>query len=189
MPTEQSKEMLSTLKAVAGVLRERDIPFAVGGGIASWVRGGPATEHDLDLVIRQRDVDAALDALEQEGFRTERPPEEWLVKAWDGPVLVDLVFRPSGFDATDELIERCPVMPVESVAMKVLPVEDVLVSKLLAMDEHHLTFEPVLEIGRALREQIDWNDVWKRTEHSPFARSFFALLEGLEIVPEPGLFG
>ena len=181
--------MLATLKRVSAVLRDRDIDFAVGGGIGSWVRGGPATEHDLDIVIRERDVDAALDALEHDGFRVERPPEEWLVKAWDGPVLVDLVYRPAGFDGTDELLERSPVQSVEAVAMRVLPVEDILVSKLLAMDEHHLTFEPVLEIARSLREQIDWAEVWKRTEHSPFARSFFALLEGLEIVPEPGLFG
>ena len=24
----------------------------------------------------------------------ERPPEEWLVKAWDGDMLVDLIFDP-----------------------------------------------------------------------------------------------
>lgn len=29
-------------------------------------------------------------------MRTEKPPESWLYKAWDGDVLVDVIFRPVG---------------------------------------------------------------------------------------------
>jgi hypothetical protein len=40
----------------------------------------------------------------------------------------------------------------------------------------------VLEWARALREQIDWNDVRARTESSPFAKAFFTLVEELGVV-------
>jgi hypothetical protein len=43
----------------------------------------------------------------------------------------------------------------------------------------------LLEWTRALREQIDWNEVRERSEASPFARAFFTLVEGLGIVEPP----
>jgi hypothetical protein len=39
-------------------------------------------------------------------MRIERPPEEWLYKAWNDDVMVDLIFRPSGLDVTDEVLAR-----------------------------------------------------------------------------------
>ena len=49
-------------------------------------------------------------------------------------------------------------------------------------DDPWVRNELVLELARALREQIDWDNVRKRTEASPFARAFFTLIEGLGIV-------
>jgi hypothetical protein len=188
VPTQQSDEMLAALKKAAAVLRDHDIPFAVGGGIAVWARGGPATEHDVDLVIRPGDVDAALAALGEEGMRTERPPEGWLVKAWEGDVLIDLVFEPAGFIVDDEVLARCEERNVQAVPMMLLPSEDIMVSKLLSLTEHYLAYEPLLEHARALREQVDWDVVRRRTEASPFARAFFTLVEELGIV-EPAVEG
>jgi hypothetical protein len=59
----------------------------------------------------------------------------------------------------------------------------VMATKLLALTEHSLRYEGLLQIARALREQIDWQAVRARTGHSPFARAFFVLLEGLDILP------
>jgi hypothetical protein len=55
----------------------------------------------------------------------------------------------------------------------------------MAITEHSLRYESLLAIARALREQIDWAQVREATASSPFARAFFVLLEGLEIVPPP----
>jgi len=38
------------------------------------------------------------------------------------------------------------------------------------------------EIARALREQIDWDDVRERSADTPFGRAFFVIAEGLGIV-------
>jgi hypothetical protein len=87
-------------------------------------------------------------------------------------------------DITDEVIERGENLSVLSMDVRVMALEDVLVTKLRALSEHHLRYETLLAISRALREKIDWEDVRRRTMDHPFARAFFVMLEGLEIVPE-----
>ena len=71
-------------------------PVALTGGVAIWAYGGPETEHDLDFFVKPEDAERALQALVEQGFRPEKPPEGWLYKAWDGDVLVDLIFETAG---------------------------------------------------------------------------------------------
>jgi hypothetical protein len=173
----------ATLKKAASALRAAEIPFLLGGSLASWARGGPESRHDLDLMIKRADVERALAALTEVGMRADDPPEEWLVKAWDGDVLVDLIFAPKGLEIDDKVIARGDDMAVLSMQMRVMAIEDVLITKLMAIDEHHIRFEGLLPIARALREQVDWAHVRAATASSPFARAFFVLLEGLGILP------
>jgi predicted nucleotidyltransferase len=175
------EDLLETLKRAAALLRDAGVPFVLGGGIAIWARGGPESEHDLDLFVKPEDADRALDALAAGGFRPEKPPEQWLYKAWDGEVMVDLIFEPSGVTIDDEFVERAPETEVQAVQMHVLRPEDVLVTKLLAMREHEVDYESVLEIARAVREQIDWDEVRERTDGSPYAKAFFTLVDELEV--------
>jgi hypothetical protein len=172
------------LKKSAAALREADVPFLLGGSLASWARGGPESRHDLDLMIKPEDVERALAALIDAGFRADDPPEEWLVKAYDGDTLVDLIFFPKGTRVDDDLIERGEVMSVLGMEMRVMALEDVLVTKLMALSEHALRYESLLSIARALREQVDWEDVRARTAESTWARAFFVMLEGLGVLPE-----
>ena len=175
-------DLEDALKQSAAALRGAEVPFLLGGSLASWARGGPETRHDLDLVIKPEDVERALEALRRAGFKPEDPPEEWLVKAWDGGVLVDLIFAPKGMEMTDEVLARGEVLSVLGMEMRVMALEDVLVTKLMALSEHSLRYESLLPIARALREKVDWDDVRARTCESPFARAFFVMLEGLGVV-------
>jgi predicted nucleotidyltransferase len=172
------------LKRAAAALRRADIPFLLGGSLASWARGGPETRHDLDLMIRPEDAERALDVLREEGMEPELPPEEWLVKAWDGDTLVDLIFHPKGMPIDDDVFTRAEELSVLGMEIQVMALEDVMVTKLMALNEHALRYERLLQIARALREQIDWEQVRARTASSPFARAFMVLLEGLDILPE-----
>lgn len=114
-------------------------------------------------------------------MRAERPPEGWLLKAYDGDVLVDLVFETASGDPTDELIARAEEVRVAAVDLRVARLEDVIVTKLWSFDEHTLDFAALLQIARSLREQVDWTEVATRTHASPYARAFLTLLEGLAI--------
>src|ERR671929_1570622 len=185
MPTDDEQpfsELEQTLKKASAALRDAGIEFLLGGSLASWARGGPETRHDLDLMIRPQDRERALAALTEAGMRPEDPPEEWLVKAWDGDILVDLIFGPKGIPIDDEVIARGEERSVLGMEMRVMALEDVLVTKLMALSEHSLRYESLLPIARALREKVDWDDVRARTSESPFARAFFVMLEGLGIV-------
>ena len=176
-------QMEASLKKAAAALREADVPFLLGGSLASWARGGPETTHDLDFMIKPEDAERALGALEAAGMKREEPPEEWLVKAWDGDVLIDLIHGPSGIDMTDEVIERGDTLNVLSMEMRVMSLEDVITTKLEALTEHSLDYAGVLQVARALREQIDWRVVRERTHGSPYAKAFFVLVEELGIAP------
>jgi hypothetical protein len=106
------------------------------------------------------------------------------VKAWDGDILIDLIYWPSGMTIDDEVLARGEQLTVLGMEMKVMALEDVMTTKLMSLTEHALRYSSLLRIARALREQIDWEAVRTRTESSPFARAFFVLLEGLDILPE-----
>jgi predicted nucleotidyltransferase len=187
-PREQMhfSEMLPSLKKASAALREAGIPFILAGGVASWARGGPETDHDLDFIVKPEDAEQALETLAEAGMTPEKPPEPWLYKVRDADVLIDLIFCPSGLDVTDEVIERSDELEVFAIPMRVMRPEDLLVTKLCAMTEHTIDYRSCLEIARALREQIDWEDVRRRTSDSPFARAFFTLLDGLRIAPGDG---
>jgi hypothetical protein len=181
---DEFREIEATLKKAAAALRDAEIPFALGGSLAAWARGGPESCNDLDVMVREQDAERALEALAQAGMRPERPPEGWLLKAWDGDVLVDVIHHMLGTTISDEVLEGADEMNVFSITMRVLALEDVISSKLLALNDHHLDYEPVLAIARAVREQVDWREVRARTGRSPYARAFFSLLGELGLATE-----
>jgi hypothetical protein len=188
MPSQQDVEhpfssLEKSLKNAVAALREAEVPFLLAGSLAVWARGGPETRHDLDLVLREEDAERALEVLAEAGMRPEKPPEEWLYKAWDGDVLIDLIFQPRGLVVDDELLERGDFLHVLGITIPVMSIEDVLATKLLALHEHELDFTPVVRIARSVREQIDWRYLRSRTTDSPYARAFFVLCEELGIAP------
>ena len=183
-------EQAQTHEAIAGALRRstaalRDggVPFMLGGSVAAWARGGPRSQNDVDLIVPPDEAEHALQVLEDAGMRTERPPEEWLYKAYDGDVMIDVIFDPTGMPpVTRELIEQAEVLSVLAIGMPVMSLEDLLASKLLSLSEQRLDYAPVVEIARSLREQIDWPALMDRTSESPYARAFFVLLRELEVL-------
>ena len=176
-----------SLKKATAALDGDRVPFMLGGSLVVWVHGGPESCNDLDLMVRPEHADAALAALEKAGMRGERPPEDWLYKAHDDDVLVDLIFGPKGLTIDNETFERADAVSAFGLEVRAMSLEDVLITKLRALHEHYLGYESLLEMARAVREQVDWNQVRRKTEESPYARAFFTLVEGLGVVePQSG---
>ncbi|HEX5763315.1 MAG TPA: nucleotidyltransferase [Solirubrobacterales bacterium] len=192
MSGNELDELLATLKKAAAALEAERIPFLLGGGLGCWARGGPPSSKDIDLMVKADEAERALDALASAGMRPEKPPEQWLYKAWDGDVMIDLIFEPAGIRVTDAVLERGEELNAAGMPVPVMALDDILATKLMALDEHNADYADLLPIARALREQIDWAGVRERTSSSPFAAAFFTLAEGLEISPpsfarsEPG---
>ncbi len=180
---ERFEAIVNTMRRTGAILRDAEVSFALGGSVATWARGGPETCNDVDFIVSPSDAERAQHALTAAGLRTERPPEGWLLKAWDGDVLIDLVLETASDDPVDEQIARAEQVRVASVHLPVVRLEDVMVTKLWSFDEHTLDFAALLQIARALREQIDWQAVRDRTHASPYAKAFFVLVEELGIAP------
>jgi hypothetical protein len=182
-----------TLKKTSAALRDAGIPYVVIGSLAAWVRGGPESSHDLDFGIRAEDMIHAAEALEGIGMTIEIPPEDWLIKAWDGgppndaeATLVDLIYAPSGMPITDEVLARADLLQVLAQWMPVLSATDSIINKLLSLREQHLDYTSVIATARSTREQVDWAVVRRDTAHSPYARAFFTMAEVLGIAPAQG---
>jgi hypothetical protein len=186
-PPDNFPELIAAMKKASALLRDAGIEHMLGGGLATWARGGPPTEHDVDFYVRPSDAEQALAALEQGGLRPERPPEGWLLKAWDGEVLVDLIFHPAGGEIDDAHFTRGEHIEVMAQPLLVASLDDVVATKLLAINEQDPDFTSVLELARSLREQIDWEVVRTRTESSAFAKAFFTLVEELGIIERAAL--
>ena len=173
-------DLLETVKKAAVELKRADLRFALCGGWATYARGGPRSEHDADFALLERDVPRAIDALTAVGFieQTEAP-EDWLAKLYDRGNLVDLIFRLSGEPVTEQILSRVETIEVGSVQMPVLSATDLVVTKLLTFRDHYADFGSALPMVRALREQVDWAEVRRRTEQSPFAEALLLLCDRL----------
>ena len=180
------ERLIATLKLVVAALRGRGVPFRLGGSLAAWARGGPEPQKDIDVMVKPGDAEAALEALAEAGMSPERPPEEWLYKAWGQDVMVDLIFHPSGLELTDEVLARADTLSVMAISVPVMALEDTLVTMLHALDEHNLDYGNLVAIARSLREQIDWPELRRRASGSPYAKAFFTLVEELGIASPHG---
>lgn len=169
------------LKRSAAALTDADISFALAGSYALWAHGAQESTHDVDLAVAQDDAERALAALDEAGFRTERPPEDWLYKAYADDVLVDLLFQINGRPVGPELLGSAETLQVLGVWMPVLPAQNVVIGKLMAMNEHFCDFAALLPGVRAVREQLDWAAVQRDTAGNDFAVAFLVLARRLGI--------
>ncbi|WP_117211923.1 nucleotidyltransferase [Allorhizocola rhizosphaerae] len=184
-----AEQLLLTLKRAASVLKAKGVPFALAGSYAAWAHGGHTSEHDVDFLIKHEDLEEITTALGEAGFRIEQPPEDWLIKAYDGEQLVDLIYRPIEIPVTDQTLADASVMNVGPISIPVLSATQLMVHKLLTFDQHNCDFARGLPLARSLREKIDWGRVQQDTEKSPYAAAFLVLVEKLGLAPAEQLRG
>src|SRR5439155_21612770 len=135
--------LLEGMRKAAGILRDSGIPFALAGGLASYACGGPQSDHDVDFFLKREDAARALDLLGDAGFRCEKPPEGWLYKVYDDKgAMIDLIFAPNHGEVTDELLSHAETIEVYAIELPVLSASDVLITKLRALKEHEIDYEP-----------------------------------------------
>ena len=193
LPVTSDEPLLRTaLKRSASALKADGVPFALGGGYGLWVAGGPEPSHEVDLVVAETDVETAANSLAAAGLRIERPPEDWLFKAYrdedesvepaEEPPLVDVLHRLGGVPVTHSLLDTAREREVLGVRIPVLPPTPIMIAKLQSLSEHYCDFGALLPVVRAVREQLDWAEIRKATQHNPFAEAFLLLIERLGII-------
>jgi hypothetical protein len=179
---EHTAGLLALMQTAAGALTSAGVRFAVAGGAAGYAHGGPPPEHDIDFVVRPEDVPAATAALAGAGLRVVDPPEDWLVKAFAGDDMLDLIFILADEPVTADLLDRARLVEVGAGRLPVLDVTDLVISWLRAFSERYADFARVLAMVRPIRGQADWPAVRAATRGSPFAAAFLVLLERLRVI-------
>ncbi|HEY5846922.1 MAG TPA: hypothetical protein VIT42_09060 [Microlunatus sp.] len=158
------------------------MPFALAGSYALWVFGGPEGEHDVDLVVPEMSVEEAATALDDAGFLIERPPEDWLFKAWQDQVMVDVLHRLVGVPVELNLVRDAEEHDVLGIRMPVLAPTVVMTSKVLSLSERYCDLSTLLPGARAVREQVDWAQVTAAAADQPYAEAFLFLATRLGII-------
>jgi hypothetical protein len=96
--------------------------------------------------------------------------------------MADVLFRTGGRTVTRDRFDDVDEIEVESVRMPVLSATELMVDKLNALEEHACDFGTAIPAARAVREQVDWGEVARRTSGNDFAVALLFLLERLGIV-------
>jgi hypothetical protein len=178
--------MRKALQHAASALTSAGIPWALTGGYALFAFGAPEPSHDVDIIVAPDEAEAAARCLADAGFDIERPPENWLVKAWwrgaDEPAMVDLIHELAGVPVDNHLLGAVEQQQLIAVDMPVLQPQHVLAAKLKVLDERNCDYAALLPAARAVREQIDWEALREQFAEQPFALGFLELLDRLGIV-------
>jgi len=144
-----------------------DISFAVLGGVASAAYGRPRWTKDIDIFLRGEDADAALTALADAGFETERTNPSWIFKGFRDGVMVDVIFKVKSdvyFD--DEMAARTQLIEFAEVEIPVLSPEDIIVTKAIAADEE-APWHWYDALGVIATTDLDWAYLVSRARKSP----------------------
>ena len=184
MSDDRQDRLRTALKRAASALKADGPPFALGGSYALWVHGAPEPEHDVDIVVAERDADRAAEVLAAAGFTIERPAEDWLFKASvDDDAVVDILHRLNGVPVEPDLLASATVHEVLALPMPVLDPTHLTTVRLRSLSEHYCDFAALLPAVRAVREQLDWAKIRADTAHNDFAVAFLVLAERLGISP------
>jgi hypothetical protein len=146
-------------------LEESGIPFLVGGAFAVERYTGIARDtKDLDIFLRQRDVEAALALLGTMGCRTKIPFPHWLAKALTADGVIDFIFSSGNGVARvdDAWFEYAVDATVLGVSVKLCPPEETIWSKALIMERERFDGADVAHLVRALGPGLDWHRLLRR---------------------------
>ncbi len=170
------------------ILGESGRDHLVIGGVATRALFGESLdeEEDVDVLVREEDAGALLEAFAREGFATHRPHEEdWLYKAGRPDVTIDLIFREAEvIRLDDEHVARARDAKLEELELRVPAPEDLALMKAVfdAQDRRGRWYGAVEILQRF---PTDWDYVVRRgREYAPkkvLAVLLYASEEGVDI--------
>jgi hypothetical protein len=147
------------------VLQDLGLPFLVGGAYAfADYTGIYRDTKDLDLFLRERDVEVATEALGRDGWRTEPHPHGWLHKGYQGEYYVDLIFSSgNGLAVVDDSWFEHPVRgEVFGLPVWLVAPEEMIWSKAFVMERERFDGADVNHLLRSLGPKLDWPRLMRR---------------------------
>lgn len=146
-------------------LAEAGVPHLVAGAYAFFEYTGIFRDtKDLDIFLRERDLEDAFRALERAGFRTELLDPTWIGKGYRGEWFVDLIFSSgNGVAVVDELwFEHARPGCVMGVEVLLAPPEEIIWSKGFVLERERYDGADVNHLLRACASSLDWDRLLMR---------------------------
>jgi hypothetical protein len=153
--------------SVLAELNEAGIEFLLGGGHAleSYLGIGRSVK-DLDLFMRERDVPAALELIEQRlGYGTELTFPHWLAKIKrDEREHIDVIFNSGNAvcPVDDECFQHAVPTTVMGQPVRLYPAEEMIWSKAFVMERERYDGADIAHLIHARAEVLDWARLARR---------------------------
>jgi putative nucleotidyltransferase-like protein len=147
------------------ILQDEGLEPMVGGAYALNAHTGIWRDtKDLDLFLRKDRIEAALEVLEAEGYRTEFTDPLWIAKAFAGPYFIDLIFSSgNGIATVDEhwcrRATRAQVLDREAL---VVPAEEMIWSKAFIQERERFDGADIHHLLRCKGADLDWEHLLMR---------------------------
>jgi hypothetical protein len=147
------------------VLNHARIPFLIGGAFAlDFHVGTNRRTKDLDIFLRPRDAQRALDQLAAAGYDTEMTDPTWLGKAFCGADFVDVIFAfGNGIAQIDDgWFDDAVKGELWGEPVLFSPLEESLWSKAFVMERDRFDGADIAHIVLNGAERLDWDRLLRR---------------------------
>ncbi len=141
------------------------VPYVVAGAYAFFEYTGIYRDtKDLDVFLRERDLEEAFRALEAAGFRTHVEDAGWIGKGFRGEWFVDLIFSSGNGVAVvdDGWFEHARRGEVMGVPVLLAPAEEMIWSKAYVCERERYDGHDVANLVRACGDAMDWRRLLDR---------------------------
>lgn len=146
-------------------LKEAGVPFLIGGTYAfTRYTGIVRPTKDIDIFLKQNDIERALNVFEKAGYRPERPFPHWLAKAYCDKNFIDLIFSSANGIAVvdDEWFEYAVEDEVLGLTLKLCPPEETIWSKAFIMEKERFDGADIAHLIRYQGDNFDWKRLLRR---------------------------
>lgn len=152
-------------RRIVAALKDAHVPFLIGGAHALKHYTGIAREtKDLDLFIRPKDVEYALDTISAAGYRTEVTFSHWIGKAFYDEYVVDIIFNSgNGISEVDDAwFDHASKDEIFGISVLMCPTEEIIWSKAFVMGKERFDGADIMHLLLAYGDRLDWQRLLSR---------------------------
>jgi hypothetical protein len=146
-------------RRVLDALEGASVDFLLGGAFAMRIITGIERDtKDFDLMLRPRDVERALAACREAGFRADYAFSHWIAKAHFGEHFIDLIYRAGNglCEVDDEWFAHAREAQVLGRTLRLCPPEEMIWQKAFVMERERYDGADVLHLLRSTASTLDW---------------------------------
>lgn len=163
--------------------RAQGLKFALGGGFAiNFYTGLRRRTKDLDIYVLPSARKTMVDILSRVGMSDyyEQSPYDrsWIYRGYAGSAIVDVIWAMANqvAEVDEAWLTRGPEIEIEGQRLRLLPVEELLWTKLYVIQRDRCDWPDLLNLIYSRGEAIDWEHLLKRLgKDAPLLTSILTL--------------